>query len=157
MGSEFTLDQSVWVPPAVMRTERVSSPITASVPSIGQLLGGILDVGKRGVENRKVGRIRLSPTRSPRMNRALKELGPAAFKIHTLLWEWRGAPARGLLPFFTIHGLSKFCNLTRPTIRVGLEELVHKGWIQRLRYNGHDKNALYRLIPIRNVPSSTKK
>lgn len=93
------------------------------------------------------------PTRSERLNRALRELGPSAFKIHTLLWRWRGAPARGHLPFFTIHSLSKFCRLTRPTVRVGLRELIHKGWIRPQRYNVHHKNTLFRLVAIRRVPA----
>ncbi len=92
-----------------------------------------------------------SPTRSERLNRALKELSSSAFKIHTLIWTWRGAPARGLLPFFTIHSLSRFCSLSRPTVRSGLTELVDKGWIQRLPYDKHHKNTLYRLIAIRKV------
>lgn len=93
-----------------------------------------------------------TPTRSERLNRALKELGPSAFKIHQLLWTWRGAPAKGLLSFFTIHSLAKFCSLTRPTVRSGLTELRRKGWIQKLPYNVHHKNALYRLEAIRKVP-----
>ncbi len=87
------------------------------------------------------------------MNRSLAELGLAAFKIHTLLWQWRGAPARGTLSFFTIHSLSKYCNLTRPTVRVALAELVKKGFIERLRYNGHYKNTLYKLIGVRKIPA----
>lgn len=127
-----------------------------NLSSIGELLPGVLDKGERQkvVESRP--RKRLSPTNSERMNRALSELGPSAFKIHLLLWKWRGAPARGLLPFFTIHSLSKFCNLTRPTVRSGLTELHRLGWIQKLKYNKHVKNALYRLIPIRDVPGITK-
>jgi len=119
--------------------------------SIGELLPGVLEVGRRRREGRKVPRYRLSPTNSERMNRALKELGPSAFKVHTLLWKWRGAPAKGLLPFFTIHSLSKFYSLTRPTVRSGLRELVRKGWIQKRGYNVHAKNELYRLIAIRDV------
>ncbi len=92
-----------------------------------------------------------SPTNSERMNRALKELRPGAFKIHTLVWKWRGAPARGTLPFFTIHSLAKFCGMSRPTVRLGLRELIRKGWIKALPYNKHHKNTLYRLIPIREV------
>lgn len=93
-----------------------------------------------------------SPTRSERMNRALAELGLSAFKIHALLWTWRGAPSRGELPFFTIHSLGKFCHLSRPTVRVGLDELSRKGWIARRNYNKHHKNALYGLVGIRKVP-----
>lgn len=118
---------------------------------IGELIPGVLDRGRR--KKRVVGkpRKRLSPTNSERMNRALLELGPSAFKIHTLLWKWRGAPARGLLPFFTIHSLAKFCSMTRPTVRSGLLELVRLGWIQKLGYDKHVKNELYRLVPIRNI------
>ena len=131
---------------------------------IGELIPGVLDSGQResGIIERPKNkgpdvnippRRRLSPTNSERMNRALKELGSSAFKIHTLLWKWRGAPAKGNLPFFTIHSLSKFCSLTRPTVRSGLTELTIKGWIQKQKYNKHEKNALYRLTPIRDVPA----
>lgn len=119
--------------------------------SIGELIPGVLDSGRRERKVDRGPRKRLSPTNSERMNRALRELGPSAFKIHMLLWKWRGAPAKGLLPFFTIHSLSKFCNLSRPTIRGGLVELERLGWIERLTYNTHVKNSLYRLIPIRDV------
>ncbi|MBA7583438.1 hypothetical protein ES708_25381 [subsurface metagenome] len=94
-----------------------------------------------------------SPTSSERLNRALAELGSSAFKIQMLLWKWRGAPARGLLPFFTIHSLSRFCHLSRPTVRMGLRELMHKGWIRPEKYNKHHKNTLFRLVPIRKVPA----
>ena len=87
------------------------------------------------------------------MNRAQAELGLSAFKIHALLWTWRGAPARGELPFFTIHSLAKFCKMSRPTVRVGLTELSRKGWIARRKYNKHHKNALYGLVAIREVPA----
>ncbi len=93
-----------------------------------------------------------SPTNSERLNRALVELGLAAFKVHLLIWKWRGAPARGTLPYFTIRSLERFCHLTRPTIRVALRELTKKGWIVRLPYNVHHKNTLFRLVPIRKVP-----
>ena len=118
---------------------------------VGEVLSGILDRGDREKSVKGGAQKRLSPTNSERMNRALKELGPSAFKIHTLLWKWRGAPAKGLLPFFTIHSLAKFCTLTRPTVRAGLRELVVKGWIRKQGYNKHKKNELYRLIPIREV------
>jgi len=123
-----------------------------NLSSIGELLPGVLEVGCRDRHRRKGPRKRLSPTNSERMNRALKELGPSAFKIHMLLWKWRGAPAKGLLPFFTVHGLAKFCRLTRPTVRSGLVELVRKGWIRKQGYDKHAKNELYGLIPIRDVP-----
>ncbi len=93
-----------------------------------------------------------TPTRSERLNRALKELRPAAFKIHCLIWEWSGAPARGSLPFFTIRSLERFCNLTRPTVRKSFDELTSKGWIVRCKYNKHHKNALYRLVAVRKIP-----
>lgn len=100
-----------------------------------------------------VGEYRLrSPTRSERMNRALRELETSAFKIHSLLWQWRGSPARGSLPFFTIHSLGKFCFLTRPTVRKALVELEKKGWIIRRNYDKHHKNSLYALVAIRKVP-----
>lgn len=119
---------------------------------IGELLPGVLEVGRRESEVKKGPRQRLSPTNSERMNRALVELGPSAFKIHVLLWKWRGAPARGLLPFFTIYSLAGFCSLTRPTVRSGLRELVRKGWIRSKGYNKHHKNELYELVPIREIP-----
>lgn len=93
-----------------------------------------------------------TPTNSERLNRALAELSLSAFKVHTLIWKWRGAPARGTLPFFTIHSLERFCHLTRPTIRVALRELTSKGWIERLPYNKHHKNTLFRLVPVRKIP-----
>lgn len=94
-----------------------------------------------------------TPTNSERLNRALAELGLSAFKVHLLIWKWRGAPARGVLPFFTIHSLAKFCRLSRPTVRVGLRELIHKGWIKAEPYNKHHKNTLYRLVPVRKIPA----
>ncbi len=97
-----------------------------------------------------------SPTSSERLNRALAELNLAAFKIHLLLWKWRGAPARGTLPYFTIRSLERFCRLTRPTIRGALRELTAKGWIERLPYNVHHKNALFRLVAIRKVPAPSR-
>jgi len=118
---------------------------------IGELLPGVLE---RGSRQKVVGgrlRVRLSPTNSERMNRALAELGLAAFKIHMLLWKWRGAPSPGRLPFFTVHGLARFCSLTRPTVRSGLQELVEKGWIRKRGYDKHIKNELYGLVPIRDV------
>ena len=120
--------------------------------SVGELIPGVLERGKRSQRVRKVGRKRLCPTNSERMNRALKELGPSAFKVHTLLWKWRGAPSKGRLPFFTIHSLGKFCRLTRPTVRHAVMDLVRLGWIEKQGYNSHHKNELYRLIPIREVP-----
>lgn len=97
-----------------------------------------------------------SPTKSERLNRALAELRPAAFKVHLLLWEWRGAPARGLLPFFTVHSLARFCRLSRPTVRVALNELLRKGWIRPEKYNKHHKNTLFRLVPIRKIPAPAR-
>jgi len=137
----------------VLNQDRYVKPGARDLQSIGELLPGVLERGKREHKPHKVHRFRLSPTNSERMNRALKELGPSAFKIHTLLWKWRGAPSRGLLPFFTIHSLAKFCGLSRPTVRSGLLELTQKGWIEKLGYNVHEKNELYRLTPVREVRS----
>jgi len=134
-----------------------------SLSRISELIPGILEKGKRTSEvndrpargddeKNARPRVRLHPTNSERMNRALAELRPAAFKIHMLLWQWRGAPAKGYLPFFTVRSLSKFCSLTRPTVRAGLRELADKHWIARLDYDPHKKNELYRLVPIRDVP-----
>ncbi len=145
------------------RLNRYTSNVKAEIPAIGDVLKDILDKGERHGKTKpkskdpsvdddgKEYRVR-SPTRSERMNRALKELRPAAFKIHALIWEWRGAPARGILPFFTIRSLEKFCNLTRPTVRKAFDELTSKGWIIRSDYDCHYKNALYRLVAVRKIP-----
>lgn len=135
----------------------------AGVLPVGEAIGEVLDSGDRSRRDVKdllddeedpPGREyrARSPTSSERLNRALAELGSSAFKIHMLLWKWRGAPARGLLPFFTIHSLARFCGLSRPTVRLGLRELMHKGWIRPERYNKHHKNTLFRLVAIRKVP-----
>jgi len=153
-----------------MTTEREYRPASyfdPQVPNynlsrIGDLIPEILDKGKRqsnivekpgkdSLDGDQKSRRRLFPTNSERMNRALTDLGPSAFKIHMLLWQWRGAPAKGNLPYFTVYSLSKFCSLTRPTVRSGLRELVDKGWIQKQGYNKHKKNELYKLIPIRDI------
>ena len=118
----------------------------------GLAIGKVLDKGKRERGQSETFRVRGGPTRSERMNRALKELGTSAYKIQDLMWTWRGAPAKGYLPFFTIHSLSKFCSMTRPTVRSALLELENKGWIRKQSYNVHHKNALYRLVGIRRVP-----
>ena len=131
---------------------------------IGDLVPGVLDSGNRrkkdlrglvnGDDDRQPGEYRVrTPTNSERLSRALTELSLSAFKIHILVWKWRGAPARGTLPFFTIRSLERFCHLTRPTIRGALRELTRGGWIERLPYNPHHKNTLYRLVPIRKVPA----
>lgn len=134
------------------------------VVSVGEAVSEVLDSGKRrrrslreffdDEENPPGREYRArSPTNSERLNRALAELSGSACKVHTLLWKWRGAPARGLLPFFTIHSLSRFCKLSRPTVRMALRELIHKGWIRPEPYNKHHKNTLFRLVPIRKVPA----
>lgn len=123
-----------------------------NLSSIGDLVHSFLDAGPRAKKIELEQLKKLTPTRSERFNRSLRELSPSAFKIHSLLWKWRGAPARGHLPFFTIHSLARFCGLTRPTVRSGLAELIEKGWIERNGYNKHAKNSLYRLLPIRDVP-----
>ncbi len=140
---------------------------TRGVQSEGEALVECLDRGSRHVEETGPGleehgegsngeyRVR-SPTNSERLNRALVELGLSAFKVHLLIWKWRGAPARGTLPFFTIRSLEKFCHLTRPTVRVALDELTSKGWIVRKEYNVHHKNALYSLVAVRQIPRPTK-
>ncbi len=145
------------------RFNRYSRHIASEIPAFGEVLNEFLGKGERHGKARttvdesidgdkgKEYRVR-SPTRSERMNRALRELRPAAFKIHALIWEWRGAPARGTLPFFTIRSLEKFCNLTRPTVRKAFDELTSKGWIVRKVYNCHHKNALYSLVPVRKIP-----
>ncbi len=145
------------------RFNRYSGDVKAKIPAFGEVLRDVLDKGERHVkanpkskelsagEDGKEYRVR-SPTRSERLNRALKELRPAAFKVHMLIWTWRGAPARGTLPFFTIRSLEKFCNLTRPTVRKAFDELTSKGWIIRKGYNCHHKNALYSLVPVRKIP-----
>lgn len=141
----------------------VSEPDAGS-RTIGKAVAECLDQGPRRrkdvrelLEDQDQGtkgeyRVR-SPTRSERLNRALKELRPSAFKIHQLIWTWRGAPARGTLPYFTIRSLEIFCSLTRPTVRDAFDELTTKGWIIRLPYDCHHKNTLYRLVAIRKVPA----
>ncbi|MBA7661566.1 hypothetical protein ES703_69586 [subsurface metagenome] len=137
------------------------------VSPLGESISDVLDRGARkrrtaeplpdDADDEARGEYRArTPTNSERLNRALTELSSAAFKIHTLVWKWRGAPARGLLPYFTIHSLGKFCSMTRPTVRLALRELARKGWIQRLPYNKHQKNTLYRLVSIRKVPPPPK-
>ena len=123
-----------------------------NIRSIGELVRPLLDGGTR--ESKINGGVprKLTPTNSERFNRSLRELSSSGFKVHCLLWKWRGAPARGKLPYFTIHSLSKFTGLTRPTVRKALDELIRKGWIGREPYSVHKKNSLYRLIPIREVP-----
>jgi len=134
------------------------------VVPVGEAVQEVLDSGKRrrrplreffDDEEKAPGREyrARSPTNSERLNRALTELSSSACKIHLLLWKWRGAPARGLLPFFTIHSLAKFCRLSRPTVRMALRELMHKGWIRPEPYNKHHKNTLFRLVSIRKVPA----
>lgn len=133
------------------------------VGSLGEAIGEVLDSGKRSrgdvrdlLDDEKVPPGReyraRSPTGSERLNRAIRELSSAACKIHLLLWKWRGAPARGLLPFFTVHSLARFCSMSRPTVRLALRELFRKGWIHPEGYNKHHKNTLFRLVPIRRVP-----
>lgn len=95
---------------------------------------------------------RLSPTHWERMNRSLVELSHPAFKIHTLLWMWTGASAKGNLPFFTLKSLARFCQADRNVIRRAMGELVSKGWIQPGQYDCHKKNSLYKLVPIAEVP-----
>ena len=124
---------------------------STEVSSIRSLLPGVLEAGARQKHYYRESLGRRSPTNSERMNRALAELGPSAFKVHMLLWKWRGAPARGRLPFFTVHSLARFCSLTRPTVRAALRELIGKGWVDRRGYNCHKKNELYGLVPIREI------
>ncbi len=134
------------------------------VSTLGEALAECLDSGSRskrpvrdllddvdGPSGREY-RLR-SPTSSERLNRALVELNSAAFKVHLLLWKWRGAPAKGLLPFFTVHSLSRFCKMSRPTVRTAMRELIKKGWIRPGGYNKHHKNTLFRLVRIRKVPA----
>lgn len=141
------------------RSARTSSSIaedTCGFKTVGEAVTECLDRGSRVREGAgKEYRVR-SPTRSERMNRALKELRPAAFKVHMLIWTWRGAPARGTLPYFTIRSLEVFCSLTRPTVRKAFKELTGKGWIIRHEYNKHHKNALYRLVAVRKIPPPVK-
>lgn len=131
--------------------------VLRGVETVGEVLAEYLDHGDRLKSTARGGRVRRFPTNSERLNRALVELRPSAFKVHTLIWKWRGAPSRGTLPFFTIRSLEKFCAMTRPTIRTALNELTSKGWVQRLGYNKHHKNTLYKLVAIRDVPGGDKK
>lgn len=134
----------------------MASQETAGLTSIGDLIPEVLDSGSRSPDVVNGDSRPRRPTNSERLNRALVELRPSAFKVHTLLWKWRGAPARGRLPFFTIHSIAKFCELTRPTVRAAVRELLEKGWILGLGYNKHHKNELYKLVPIREVPEVAK-
>lgn len=147
-----------------VRSGAWGSGLGSGVVPLGEAVSEVLDRGSRqreaargapvdGDDGSKGEYRRRFPTNSERLNRSLVELGLSAFKVHTLVWQWRGAPARGTLPYFTIRSLEKFCNLTRPTVRVALRELVGKGWIERLPYNKHHKNTLYRLVSIRKVPA----
>lgn len=126
-------------------------------------VGRGVDHGRRGEDHppgkpgRKKGpaaapRIRLYPTNSARLNRALVELSLPAFKVHQLLWQWRGAPARGNLPTFTLKGLVKFCRLAPNTIKSAMKELSRKRWIERAKPSPHHKNTLYKLVSIKDVP-----
>lgn len=138
------------------------------IRSLDGVLAEVLDRGRRvesqrladskssDGEGQRLGR-RQSPTNSERMNRALVELSSSAFKVHMLLWKWRGAPARGRLPYFTLRSLSRFCGLSRPTVRKAIKELRDKGWIEGKGYDAHYKNTLYKLRAIREVrgPAST--
>lgn len=91
-------------------------------------------------------------TNSEQLNRALVELSPITFKIYMLLWKWRGAPAKGILPFFTIHSLGRFCRTGRHEVKRAIAELTLKGWLDPEQYDKHHKNSLYRLVPIAKVP-----
>lgn len=91
------------------------------------------------------------PTGIVRLDRALVELSHPAFKVYILLWRWRGAPAKGNLPFFTIHSLARFCGMTRHVVKRAIAELVSKGWIEPGQYDCHKKNSLYKLVPIGKV------
>ncbi len=95
--------------------------------------------------------VRTTPTRKHRLNRALVELSSAAFKVHTLLWEWRGSAAKGNLPFFTFKSLARFCGTDRNVIRHAIAELTSKGWIEPGQYDCHKKNSLFRLVPIEEI------
>lgn len=95
--------------------------------------------------------VRTTPTRKHRLNRALVELSHPAFKVHTLLWEWRGSAAKGNLPFFTLKSLGRFCGADRNVIRRAIAELSSKGWIAPGQYDCHKKNSLYRLVPIEEI------
>ncbi len=95
--------------------------------------------------------VRTTPTRKHRLNRALVELSFPAFKIHTLLWEWRGAAAKGNLPFFTFKSLARFCGTDAKVVKRGMRELTSKGWIEPGQYDCHRKNSLFRLVPIEEI------
>ncbi len=97
-------------------------------------------------------RIRLYPTNSERLNRALVELPPTAFKVHRLLEQWRGAPHKGNLPYFTVLSVGRLCRMDPKTVGKAIRELRLKGWIRVAKYDKHHKNTLYKLVPIRDVP-----
>ncbi len=97
-------------------------------------------------------RIRLSPTNSERLNRALVELSDAEFKELILLWKWRGAPGTGPLSYFTVEGVARHTGHSRRATGMHLQALKEKGWIRGNGYNEHWKKELYWLAPIETVP-----
>lgn len=144
---------------ALEQAERMLSALDALPVESGTLFDtGARDKGeprpKHGPAKRGRSRVKeeRTPTNSVRMNRALVELSPMAYKIHSLLWRWRGAPAKGNLPFFTIHSLAKFCGTGRHEVKRVMAELTSKGWIQPGQYDCHKKNSLFRLVPIEEIP-----
>ncbi len=92
------------------------------------------------------------PTHRERRNRALKELSGNAYKVHDLLWTWRGAEARGFTPFETDISLAYFLGTDVKVIKRAKEELTVKGWVEFGQYDKHGKNRKAYLVPIRKVP-----
>lgn len=44
------------------------------------------------------------------------------------------------------------CATDRNAVKRALQELTRKRWIERAKYDEHHKNALYKLVPIKDVP-----
>ncbi len=157
---------------AILRQKNPGMKLPASFEEAERMLGGLdplpvesgpmFDTGPRdkgeprpkpgpAARGKRKPTVRTTPTRKHRLNRALVELESAAFKVHTLLWEWRGAAARGNLPFFTLKSLARFCGTDRNVIRRAIAELISKGWIEPAPYDCHKKNSLYQLVPIEDI------
>ena len=143
---------------ALEQAQRMLGALDALPVESGPLLDtGARDKGeprpKHGPAKRGRPRVReeRAATNIERMNRALLELSPMAYKVHSLFWRWRGAPAKGLLPFFTVKSLAKFCGTHRPEIRRAIAEMVSKGWVEPAPYDKHKKNSLFKLVPIEKI------
>ncbi len=91
-------------------------------------------------------------TYSARWNRGQDELSIWAFGIMVQLWIWRGAAAKGDLPYFTDKSLAKFFHTDVKVVKRAKRELISLGWVKCKPYDCHHKNTLYELIALRKVP-----